>query len=146
MSTVQQMFSNPFGQPTRARGTAEYPFNGGTCKVCKGKLYQTKYEVMDAGGSIESRFTIACDKCGKVITDTDDFTYFKYLVGKLWESTEHSTTKQTGKSKSLMTMSQAYELNKTRQRCAACGQDTKPNYVLTPYIMYCECVERLPKE
>jgi len=44
------------------------------------------------------------------------------------------------------TMMEAYEANKTADTCVACGSPTKPNYTLTPFIKYCGCVEKLPKE
>ena len=44
------------------------------------------------------------------------------------------------------TMMEAYEANKISDVCVACGSPTKPNYTLTPFIKYCGCVEKLPKE
>ena len=45
-----------------------------------------------------------------------------------------------------LTMKEAYEANKKSDRCVACSKPTVLNYVLTPAIKYCACIEKLSKE
>jgi len=55
-------------------------------------------------------------------------------------------TKETESIVPSMHWKDAYEANKIRKTCILCGKPTVKNFTLTPYIMYCPCVEELAKK
>jgi len=108
--------------------------NGIYCPVCNGMLYY-EYTPNDP---LEPYF-IACYTCGKVIYRGNNEEEANKFIPNIKKEPARVTKKVT------MTMMEAYELNKKREVCIICGNKTKPNFVLTPYIMYCKCVESLSK-
>lgn len=102
--------------------------------------------VFNTVGNIDL-LALRCSVCGNyfgictdrntLIGDYDKITGGKGLVQP--ETKISSTAKE-------YTMRVAYEANKKRTTCIACDKPLTLNRIVTPPVMYCPCVENLPKD
>jgi len=100
------------------------------CQKCHGHLY-----IWHEPENSDNPYMVACFDCGKVYYYGADAKE----VAKWDEPGRVAATADTG-----ITMQEAYQSNKTRTSCVACGQPTVQKAVLMSSIQYCSCVENLP--
>lgn len=133
------------------------------CSKCQGTVGIFE----DCSTVVADPFMISCKKCGRVFYKGDSVMeaarHFKIgsfghkktgkvVFGPTRQELEDAidvgpgeVTEEHVETPPQYTMMQAYEANKKRNTCVACGKPTVLNRMLTPAFKYCPCVEHLPK-
>jgi len=149
--------ANPWAPPSKSKGFSfnwtvpkNIPKNAGNivsnqtsyrlsrfCPGCAGMI------IYHAATTSNANFMLSCEDCGKVYYNGTAPNDLVDIVKGLPSEKPKVLKKKV--STEPMTMSQAYEKNKTRDTCIVCGKETYQKDVLLFTVSYCDCIDKLPK-